>query len=188
MEQSKHFDSIRFKKATPAERDAVLGWLEEPHIKEFWDNSPEHREDIIIFMNGRKKPTPYWDGMFDYWVGMINEEPYCLIMTSEVLRVKTSDVFAKNLPKDGRAFSLDFMIGDPNYVGKGLGATTLEAFTEYFSQQIPNIHAFMIDPADDNPRAKHVYEKAGFVTVEEFHRDVRQEKNVKHFLMVRNVR
>lgn len=43
----------------------------------------------------------------------------------------------------------------------------------------------MIDPADTNPRARHVYEQAGFETVAEFVRDDGFFKDMKHFLMVK---
>lgn len=40
--------NIKFQKALLDHSKHVLQWLEEPYIKEFWDNSPEHREDILI--------------------------------------------------------------------------------------------------------------------------------------------
>lgn len=58
--------SITFEKVTFKHKEALFHWLEEPHIKEFWDNTPEHKEDISIFMEGRIKPSPYWEGIFTY--------------------------------------------------------------------------------------------------------------------------
>jgi len=181
---------IAFQKASPQYREDVLNWLTQPHIQEFWDTSLQHRDDILIFMAGRKKPSPYWNGMFDYWIGLINDEAYSLLMTSEILPTQKDllDVWKANLSKTGRTFSIDFMIGNPKYLGKGLGAPTLEGFTKFIRETIdPSIDTFFIDPADTNPRAKHVYEKSGFKTVATFHRDVGSEKNVKHFLMVKTM-
>jgi RimJ/RimL family protein N-acetyltransferase len=60
-------------------------------------------------------------------------------------------------------------IGNKNYVGRGFGANTLSQFTTFF-RQIVDRHAdtFMIDPATDNPKAKHVYLKAGFKHIGNF--------------------
>ena len=175
---------ITFQKASLDYREPILQWLEEPHVKEFWDNSLQHREDILIFMEGRTEPSPYWDGIFDYWVGLIDNEPFCLLMTSEILPAQPdlTEVWKAHLSKTGRTFSIDFMIGNTKYLGRGLGGPTLEAFTLFINQD-KSIDTFLIDPADTNPRAKHVYEKGGFKTVATFFRDSK-----KHFLMVKNMK
>lgn len=181
---------ITFEKASPAHRESIFEWLESPHVKEFWDNSPNHRDDILIFMNGRKEPSPYFDGIFDYWIGLVNNDPYCLVMTSEILPTQTdlSNLWRSNLSKNGKTFSIDFMIGNQKYFGKGLAAPTLEAFTGFIQAKIdPSIDTFFIDPEESNERAKHVYEKAGFHCIADFHRDCNGEKDVRHFLMVKKV-
>ena len=61
------------------------------------------------------------------------------------------------------------MIGDKNYLGKGYGAKTLSEFVEFFRNTIdPKADTFLIDPATDNLKAKHVYMKAGFKYVGDF--------------------
>lgn len=182
--------SIKFQKATLRYSQNVLEWLAEPHVQEFWDNSPEHSRDILIFMKGRSEPSPYWNGMFDYWIGTIDDEPYCLVMTSEVLPDQSdlSDLWKTHLSKTGRTFSIDFMIGNRKFLGKGLGGPTLHTFTRFIQENVdPSIDTFLIDPAESNPRAKHVYEQGGFTTVATFYRDCGEEKNVKHFLMVKHM-
>lgn len=181
---------IKFEKASLKFREAVLQWLEEPHVKEFWDNSPEHREDILIFMRGKKEKSPYWDGMFDYWIGTIGGDPYCLLMTSEVSPTQPNlmESWKTHLSQKGRTFSIDFMIGNKNYLGQGLGGPTLESFTKFIAQEVdPAVDTFFIDPNADNPRAKHVYEKAGFKEVAIFYRDCNGKKDVKHFLLVKKI-
>lgn len=41
--------NISFEKATLPHKDLIFAWLEKPHVQEFWDNSSEHREDILLF-------------------------------------------------------------------------------------------------------------------------------------------
>lgn len=164
---------ITFEKASFVHKETIFAWLDEPHVIEFWDNCPEHRLDILNFMEGRQIRSPYMkdrksesNGIFDYWVGSIDNVPFAMLMTSEIT---ADDCEQEDLPygpylsTTGKSFGIDFMIGNKSYLGKGLAAPTLEAFTSFFQNQInPTTDIFIIDPNDDNPRAQHVYAKAGF--------------------------
>ena len=69
----------------------------------------------------------------------------------------------EHLSQTGKTCALDFGIGNKNFIGKGLASATLIAFIDFFHKNIaPETDTFYIDPNDDNPRAHHVYEKAGF--------------------------
>ncbi|MFA6065866.1 MAG: GNAT family N-acetyltransferase [Candidatus Babeliaceae bacterium] len=172
-----------FEKATILYKDIIFEWLKKPHIQEFWDNSPEYKQDIVIFMEGREAPSPYYNGTFDYWIGFLHNDPFCLIMTSEVL--PTPDlppVWLEHISQTGKTFSLDFMIGNKKFLGQGFGGPTLENFMRYFQKNIePKTDIFIIDPAANNPKAAHVYEKAGFKKIVHFMRN-----NTEYVLMIKN--
>lgn len=159
--------NLKFEKANLQHKAIIFEWLDKPHIKEFWDNSPEHREDIIIFLNGRKEPTKYFNGIFTYWIGSIEGEAFCLVMTAKVLIDEgCPQLWKEHLSKTGKTYSLDFCIGNETYLGKGLAAPTLQAFVQFFQRDVDKTaDTFFIDPNENNPRAKHVYEKAGFHSI-----------------------
>ncbi len=163
-------NNLIFKKATLDDKDTIFSWLDEPHVIEFWDNSQAHRDDILNFMMGRQQPSPYFDGIFDYWLGYINEEAFCFLLTSPV--TATQDIpqlYKQHLPADGNAYGIDFCIGNTSCLGKGLAASTLQAFMQYFVAKVDtNTCRFFIDPDAHNPRAIHVYAQAGFEKVGEF--------------------
>lgn len=179
--------TITFEKASPKHQKAIFRWLKEPHIKEFWDNSPEHREDIKIFIGGRQIPSSYFEGIISYWVGMTNNEAYCLIMVHE--EKDTSDLpehCRPYLSKVGKTFGLDFCIGSRQHLGKGLAAPTLVSFMEYFTKQVePQADTFLIDPSLNNPKAIHIYRKAGFETMCEFTQEGGYFDQSKGLLMAR---
>ncbi|MBY0463060.1 MAG: acetyltransferase [Alphaproteobacteria bacterium] len=187
--QDKEKPTVYFEKANLSHESCIFSWLANHHVQEFWDNSEDHRKDILIFINGRKEPSPYANGIFDYWIGSIDNHPYCLLMTSEIMPTDSiPEIWKPHLSKKGKTFSLDFAIGDENYVGKGLGPHTLISFTGFIQTKIDSsIDTFIIDPAANNPRAKHVYEKAGFEAVAEFIRDIGFFKGLNHFLMVKKL-
>ena len=51
--------SINFEKANINHVDIIWGWLSEPFVQEFWDNTQGHKDDILNFVNGRKEPSNY---------------------------------------------------------------------------------------------------------------------------------
>lgn len=159
--------NITFEKASSQYQATIFNWLSEPHMQEHWDNSQEHKDDIINFINGRREPSNYFEGIFTYWIGFKDKTPFALILTAQVIP-KSDDpqAWKDNLSKTGRTYSLDFGIGNKDFIGKGLAAETLSKFTEFFKAHVDmNADTFYIDPDENNPRAKHVYEKAGFKLV-----------------------
>jgi RimJ/RimL family protein N-acetyltransferase len=162
--------NIHFEKANLAHQEIIFNWLKESHVQEFWDNTQAHKDDILNFMNGRKTPSDYCDGLYSYWVGSANDEPYCLLMTlQEKKEYDIGEIKKAHLSKTGHSYGLDYMIGNKDYLGKGLGAKTLDAFLHFFRTHIDTqADTFLIDPDADNPRAKHIYIKAGFEEVGDF--------------------
>jgi RimJ/RimL family protein N-acetyltransferase len=162
--------NISFERVGPKYIDIIMSWLSEPHMIEFWDNGQDHKDDIVNFAHGRKELSNYWGGMFDYWIGFKDGQPYSLIMTHEENEASDPpECFKPYLSKTGKSIGLDFGIGNPDFVGQGLAAPTLIAFMDYFSSQVDlAADTYIIDPNTNNPRAIHVYEKAGFQIMCEF--------------------
>lgn len=159
-------NSIHFEKASPKHQEIIFRWLDEPHMQEFWDNSQEHKDDIVNFIHGRKQN--YFYGTTMYWIGLIDNIPFSFLLTDQVLssELDLSNLQRQYLSKTGHTISLDFGIGNKDYLGKGLGAVTLKKFTAFFQDQVDSLaDTFFIEPDEGNPRAKHVYEKAGFKLV-----------------------
>ncbi|WP_010303254.1 GNAT family N-acetyltransferase [Candidatus Odyssella thessalonicensis] len=154
--------NIKFERANIHHLDVIMEWLSQPHIKDFWDNSEEHRQDIINFVHGRKTPSPYYQGIYTYWIGSIlnskKETPFSLIMTSPF-----EAWVGHSLSKSGKTVTLDFAIGNTDYLGKDLAAPTLQEFMLFYQLSVEqSAHIFFIDPDEKNNKAIHVYKKAGF--------------------------
>jgi RimJ/RimL family protein N-acetyltransferase len=96
--------------------------------------------------------------------------PYCFILTCPILRDETLPAsWEPHLSTNGSSYGIDFAIGDRNILGKGLASPTLVAFTDFFRREVdPTADVFLIDPDMNNPRAIHVYAKAGFERVATF--------------------
>jgi RimJ/RimL family protein N-acetyltransferase len=161
---------IGFEKVTTEHLDTIWGWLAEPWVRAFWDNTEGHKDDIVNFVQGRKTPSTCAKGKYVYWIAKAEDEPFAMLMTvQETHKHNIGVVKQDRLSKTGHTYSLDYMIGNQDYFGKGYGASTLAEFVDYFRAYIdPKADTFLIDPSQDNPRAKHVYMKAGFEHVADF--------------------
>ncbi len=181
---------IHFEKATHQHKKVIFQWLAEPHMK-FWDNSQEHKDDILNFMDGRKTPSNYFCGTFLYWVCFADNVPFAFLL-SDIIRPDQgdlSDLQRKYISKTGTTVGLDFGIGNPEFQGKGLAALTLRSFMEYYCANVDSkTDTFFTDPDIENPRAIHVYEKAGFELVGNFiMRNSTFFKNQQSLLMIKKI-
>jgi RimJ/RimL family protein N-acetyltransferase len=160
--------NIQFEKAAEKHKELIFNWLEEPHMIEFWDNTQEHKDDIMNFIHGRKQH--YFYGTTQYWIGLIDDEPFCFLLSDRLEAAQElPDLYKTYLSKTGHTMAIDFGIGNKNRLGQGLASPTLEAFVIFYHKHIdPKADTFFIDPDENNPRAKHVYQKAGFKEVGEY--------------------
>lgn len=159
-------DKIVFEKAASKHQDIIFAWLAEPHMVEFWDNTQEHKDDILNFINGRKQH--YFYGTTKYWVASFDTKPYAFILTDEIKSFEEDlpDLLRENLSKTGNTISLDLGIGNKAFLGKGLAAPTLKAFIKFYQSHIDHkADTYFIDPDEHNPRAIYVYQQAGFKIV-----------------------
>jgi predicted acetyltransferase/RimJ/RimL family protein N-acetyltransferase len=178
---------IKFEKVTGTHLGTIFNWLTEPHIIEFWDNTQAHKDDIVNFAEGRKTPSPYANGQYVYWIAFLEDEPFAMLMTiQETHKEDIGEEKLKRLSKTGHSYGLDYMIGNPKFFGKGYGSQTLSDFIDYFRESVdPKADTFLIDPASDNLKAKHVYMKAGFKHVCDFmmEGDVSGAGKIHHLLL-----
>lgn len=166
-----------------------MEWLQKDHVRAFWDNSQEHKDDIRIFVEGRVEDSPYFGGVFDYWVGRNNAQPFCLLMTSTLWPDdELPEIWKAHLSATGKTISIDYLIGNEDFLGKGIAADTLNLFIRFFCAVIdPQADTFLIDPDIDNPKARHVYARAGFISIGRYTVDTGTFKGREKDLMVLKV-
>lgn len=178
---------ISFTRAKHPHKKTIFTWLAAPHVQEFWDSTDGHKEDLLNFMDGRKTPSDYADGKYVYWIAQADGHPYALIMTiKEDPGEDRPEIKEQYISKNGNTYSIDYMIGDPEYVGKGLGSKTLKEFMDFFMTSVdPKTDTFFIDPDAENARARHVYENVGFIYKGDFIMDGMSQHagRLTHFLV-----
>lgn len=170
---------IIFRQAMMADKELIFSWMSEPYVQEFWDNSQEHWDNVLHYLQGTKD-------IYDYWIGVIDNVPYCLILTSDPLEYP-NEYYAPYFSTTGKTRTLDFMIGNKHYLGKGLGAETLTKFITFLKTLDMNIDTFIIDPMSKNAKAIHVYQKTGFIIVGEFTFATGYFAGIQHTMMIKKI-
>jgi len=139
----------------------LLKWLEEPHVKEWWD--PEVKwtlESVQAKYTTYVKGYKLVDGARKEIHGFIicvDTIPVGYIQTYNAYEHPRSVPLA-DLPPSLMAF--DIFIGETDYLGKGIGSLALKTFLEDFSKEL-YAYAFA-DPDKKNLAAIKAYERAGF--------------------------
>lgn len=149
--------SLNFKYVDQSHRSLIHSWLFQPYVSEWFygqglENTLKHLDE---FLEGRS--------FAQYWLGFDKNHPFTFFITSDV--EKPDDELTKWCNSEGRAITLDMLIGDKNYLGKGYSVPVIHQF---LLTQFPNVSEVLIDPEATNEKAIYVYKKAGFNILGEF--------------------
>ncbi|MBA3815532.1 MAG: GNAT family N-acetyltransferase [Parachlamydiaceae bacterium] len=149
-----HFD---FKPVGKENRQLVRAWLVQPYVAEWFygdglQNTFNHLDE---FLEGASQSQ--------YWLAYDNDRPFAFFITSAVS--KPGDELTHWCAEEGLAITLDMLIGDISYLGKGLSPILIR---EFLLSQFPKAAEVLIDPEKTNARAVHVYQKVGFNILDEF--------------------
>lgn len=150
-------DTFQFKSVDVTHRELVHKWLLQPHAAQWFygeglQNTFNHLDE---FLQGNSQSH--------YWLGFDKNHPFAFFITSSVL--KPHDELTHWCSLEGDAMTLDMLIGDNEYLGKGLSHLLIK---EFLMSQFPKVKEVLIDPEATNSRAIHVYQKVGFKILGEF--------------------
>lgn len=147
--------AIGFAQVTEADYPMLRRWLESPPMREWWGDAETTLGHIRDMVEGRDPARPF--------VFHVDGEPAGYIqhwsVGDEVKAGNAEDApWLLELPPD--AVGVDLSIGEPKWLGQGIGTAVLRAFlARLFAEGCETI---VIDPDETNARAVRSYEKAGF--------------------------
>tara|TARA_A100000171_G_C2130437_1_gene146305 strand:+ start:1323 stop:1850 length:528 start_codon:yes stop_codon:yes gene_type:complete len=155
--------AITFMPLKADQESLIIKWLDKDHVKEWF-----HGQGLQNILRGVKAFIHNENPSFKAWVAYLKGHPFAFLMSfplTELDRENPGCHQAKWLEKDKRMMGMDLLIGDENYLGKGLAKPLI---SEFLSTLHRSVDIIFIDPELANTRAIHVYEKAGFEKLEEF--------------------
>ena len=149
-----YHEKISFKKLTKEDVPLLVRWFSHPHVHKWWPIL-EQGEVIDHFLKRiRSKDTFGFIVYFD-------DEPIGYIQYYYINpEGEKSGKYLPTLPP--HTIGTDQFIGDPDYIGKGVGTKMIKAFIEYLRKIEPNTTTLIVDPEPANAVAIRCYEKVGF--------------------------
>lgn len=149
--------SFNFKPVDANHRALIHDWLTQPHVSQWFygEGLANTIKYLDEFLNGASQSK--------YWLAFDLQHPFAFFITSTVC--KPEDELTHWCSQEGHAITLDMLIGDANYLGKGIAPALIQ---EFLCTQFPQATEVLIDPEATNSRAIHVYKKAGFIILGEF--------------------
>lgn len=173
-------EKITFKHPEKKDLNLILAWFNKPHVREFFDD-PETEKTIPDLKNYLANKPHF----ITHWVGYYDQKPFAYLLTSEVKEGENT-IYSKWGEKLGSTYTLDLLIGEEKFLGKGLSHLLIKKFIH---DQLPHASAVLIDPEVRNTKAIHCYEKAGFIKVEKFLPEVGKfGAGIPHVLMKLNLK
>lgn len=169
-------EEITFKHPGREHLSIIFEWFKKPHVSEFMEDPEIGRAmpDLQNYISGN-------DYFFTPWLVFLNNKPVAYFSTAEVQKHEAG-VWSKWREKTGRTYSLEVLIGDEALLGKGLAH---QIITKFIEDEFPKAKAFLVDAELRNLRAIHVFEKAGFVIVDEFKVEHGRFVGMPHVMMKR---
>jgi RimJ/RimL family protein N-acetyltransferase len=144
---------LHFKPLAETDFPLLLKWLEEPHVKAWWDQDIIWTPELIAKKYALNRPV-------QAYVILIDEMPIGYIQFYDV-----KDFADADRPQcSGSVAGLDYYIGEPGFLKKGFAPIILQKF---LSEKVKPLFAHcLVDPDIQNASAIRAYEKAGFKAIE----------------------
>lgn len=140
----------------------LLKWLKTLHVKTWWDDHIIWTLELI-----EKKYSSYVAGnnLIKAYVIFMKDKPIGYIQYYNKHDFPREHDYAIELPISCAA--IDWYIGEPDFVGRGIGTAALELFLDkYVFVTFENV---FVDPDTPNVAAIRAYEKAGFKRIPQIH-------------------
>jgi len=148
-------DAIRFEPVAPSHYPMLHGWLDQPHVREWWGDPDEELGLIRTIVED--------DDGTEGFIVVVRDEPVGYVQSwrpshFEGTHWQEEGPWLADVPKDN--YGVDIFIGPEDRIERGMGPRIIRAFArKLFERGAPRL---IIDPDADNKRAIRAYEKAGF--------------------------
>lgn len=149
---------LTFRSLADADLPLLAAWLGRPHVQQWWKDPsaptkvaekylPRIRgtaptEGFVIVSDGRAL------GMIQrYRIGDYPETERAIAGTGHTPR---------------SAAGIDYMIGEPELLGRGIGSAAIAAFTDKVLEDYRDVDSILVTPQAENIASCRVLEKAGY--------------------------
>lgn len=154
---------ITFVRLRRADFPLLAEWLSEPVVARWWDHqtSPQALESDFGAAIDETEPTQ----VFIAWV---DERPFGLIQRYAIgAYPEYVEALSAICPQPSGALSIDYLIGEPNLRGRGLGAGMIAALVALSWADYPDATAVVVAMHAHNTASWRAVARAGFRRIAE---------------------
>ena len=145
-----------FKPLQEADLNLLCGWLNEPHVKEWWD---DHLTDEEIKTKYKER---IGDTIIAPFIACLNDKPIGFIQYYQADKV--GDGWWPDEVEG--TMGIDQFIGEKDLINRGIGTKMIRAFIDHLFDN-SNVKKIITDVDPKNLRAIRCYEKVGFEFIKE---------------------
>lgn len=151
-----HDTRVAIRAMTRGDLPDVTRWRRAEHVRRWWESLGEPTPELV-----EERYGPRIDGMTPtrMWVAEINGRSVGFIQD---YRVGDYPEYAV-LGPDPDAIGVDYAIGEPEWVGRGLGVQVLWAWMLRTHHRLPDATTYFAAPDHRNAASLRILAKAGFV-------------------------
>ncbi|MBC1444827.1 GNAT family N-acetyltransferase [Listeria seeligeri] len=148
---------IKLRKITDEDIELLTSWLNKKYIKK-WYNEPE---DWLTEINGRH--TEY--SWINHFIVMNDEKSIGFCQYYDCFDAKDFEDWY-SVDTAGKMYSIDYLIGNEDYLGKGYGKLIVKELTELISSK-ENAQIIVVQPDTGNTASNNVLISNGYTLDQE---------------------
>jgi RimJ/RimL family protein N-acetyltransferase len=133
----------------------LIRWRQTPEILRWWASDGEPTEERVV-----AQYAPEIDGMTPtrMWIAEVNGRSVGFVQD---YRIRDYPQFALLTP-DAEAIGVDYAIGEPQWMGRGLGTRIVWAWAQRTHKRCPDVATYFAAPDHRNEASLRLLDKVGF--------------------------
>lgn len=140
--------AISFISLTPDDLPVLHHWLQQPHVREFWDDGDRTLNQVLTHYDRKNNVQRYFF--------TINQEPSGYIQSYPI---NSQHAYAHVALPQKTTIGMDYFIGNLSHLGRGFAHHVLGQFIR---KNASNVDRIVVDPDVNNAKAIHIYKCCGF--------------------------
>jgi aminoglycoside 6'-N-acetyltransferase len=146
--------AISFRPLERRDLPLVSRWLGMPHVVDWWGEAPE-----IEAVKEKYGPRIEGREPVEVFIVVLDDRDAGLIQRYRLADFPGWDELIR-IPD---AAAIDYLIGEPDLAGKGVGSAMIRAFVPLIFERYPDIRNVVAAPQQENVASWRAAEKAGFI-------------------------
>jgi aminoglycoside 6'-N-acetyltransferase len=136
----------------------LASWLAEPHVKRWWN-----QETSAVAVERDFGPAANGEEQSENLVALADGQPCGLVQRSWYADYpQYIEELAPILVVPDTAISIDYLIGDPEHIGRGIGSAMIRSVLQYTWSDQPAATCVIVPVSQANRASWRALEKAGF--------------------------